>query len=459
MKNNFLLLILFVGLFLSGTYLFAQARKSTEVKYDFGDAPDTGYFTYYGSNGTNLGSFPSKLASFGARAVETNDVWLGNDANKESDAKLINGDSYDDGVDADLKSCKTSKAKVLVSVKNPGETAGTAYLNIYFDWNKDGVWSGADECADEWAVRNFPIDLSAQDNAIEVYIPEFTAGSNVKNIWYRAIITKNERLTYLNQNGQGEFASGEVEDYGPILPANGKTFGAVCRPDLLIIKHGKEGTFNIKKKPNSIALSDAYLANSVTPKTAARKIWDTGLSFVYESKQIDPPKRVVWETVPVKVKFIAKTATKIVNCQAAVVHGSLAATPQDIGDYTKPEITGSITEEAQDGKTVISGTITPACEDLIAAGVYGIEIPLQKQYPEVSIIETEMVSLNLNGCTPVQCATTSEKISCLGTEPMQYNVSSFFDVFTDIETVPKSLHVNLLDAGGNIMAAADLPLL
>ena len=439
MKKYFLAALI-LGLFFNGTYLLAES------KYDFGDAPD----------GTSTGSFPSKLVSDGARVSVTSSVWLGNGVDKENDAKLINGDSYDDGVDADLKSCQTSKAKVLVSVKNPGKMEGTAYLNIFFDWNKDGAWSGADDCADEWAVRNFPIDLSAQDKAMEVYIPEFTAGKTVKDVWYRAILTKDERLTYENQNGQGSFQKGEVEDYGPVIKAS-KKFGAVCKPDLLIIKHGKEGTFRIKKKPNSVALADAYLANSVWPKTAARKIWDTGLSFVYESKQVDPPKRVVWETVPVKVKFAGKTATKIVNCQAAVVHGSLAATPQDIGDYTKPEITGSITSEAQNDKTMISGTITPSCPDLVAEGIYGFEIPLIKQHPEMNQIEIEMVSLNLNGNSSTACTIADNKITCLGTEPMQYNVDSFFDIFTEMSSVPDVMHLHMLDSTGNIIAAADLP--
>ena len=115
MTNFLFASLLFVG----GTYLLAQTRTIASSKYDFGDAPDAGYFTYYGSSGASVGSFPSKLASDGARVSETNVVWLGNGVDKENDARLTNGDSYDDGIDVDLESCKTSKAKVLVSVKNP----------------------------------------------------------------------------------------------------------------------------------------------------------------------------------------------------------------------------------------------------------------------------------------------------------------------------------------------------
>ncbi len=237
----------------------------------------------------------------------------------------------------------------------------------------------------------------------------------------------------------------------------GKQFGAVCKPDLLVIKHGKEGTFSIKKKRNSVALSDSYLANSVTAKTSARRIWDTGLSFVYESKQIDPPRRVVWETVQVKVKFAGKTATKLVNCNAAVVHGHLNATSQNLHDYTKIGVTGSITSTSMDGKTVISGTITPSCSGIVAEGIYGFEVPIKKQHPDMNEVETEMVSMNLNGGSSTECTVTNKKITCLATDPMQLGVNSFFDIFTEISTIPDSMHLHMLDSEGNIIAATDLP--
>ncbi|EKD76319.1 MAG: Cell surface protein [uncultured bacterium] len=434
--------------------------QATSSKYDFGDAPDAGYFTYYGSNGASLGSFPSFLASNGARVSETDQVWLGDTVSTEADAKLINGDAGDDGISVSLKSCQTSTAKVIVHVANPGETSGTAYLNMFFDWNKDGTWSGADDCADEWAVRNFPIDLGAQDETLQLVVPEFMAGKKIKDVWYRAVITKDQRLTYESQNGQGEFTAGEVEDYGPTPAATGKKFGAVCTPDLLIIKHGKTGTFTIKRKPGSVPIADALLANSVTAKTGARKINDTGLSFTYESSQVDGPLRVVWETVQVKVRFIGKTATKLVNCNVAVVHGKVPSTPQDLGDFSTTEITGDVTNTGDDQATTLSGNFTLTDDTLVARGVYGIEIPLTEQIPGLESVPTEMVTLTLSGGNCVPCAVDADnkKLTCLGTEPILPSVESFFDIFfgavaADLE----ALHLHLLDSAGDVVAATDLP--
>lgn len=447
---------LVLTLLFSTGYLLAQPALAAESKYDFGDAPDAGYFTYYGSSGTSTGSFPSKLASDGARVSDTSVVWLGSNVNKENDANLLDADLYDDGVDVALTSCSASKAYIMVHVKDLGETSGTAYINMFFDWNKDGSWSGEDECAPEWAVRNFAVDLSVQERNIMVYIPEFTAGKKVSDVWYRAVITKDERLTYLNQNAQGSFQKGEVEDYGPVVKTSQK-FGAVCRPKLKVIKHGKTGKFTIKKKSGSINFTKILLANSVVPNNKYRSITLGGNNKVfYRSKKVDPPKRVVFEDFHVRVRF-GKTASILTTCRVAVVHSNLKATMQGPHDYTEPKLEGTINSSSMNGKTVLSGTIKPTCQTVAAIGIYGFEIPLKKQHPEMNEMETEMVSMNLNGGSSTDCSVTNEKITCLGTEPMQYNVDSFFDIFTEISLIPDSLHLHMLDSGGNIVAAADLP--
>jgi hypothetical protein len=427
-----------------------------ETKYDFGDAPDNGYFTYYGSSGASTGSFPSRLASDGARVSDTSAVWLGTNVNKEDDAQLLDADLYDDGVDVDLNSCTSSKAYVNVHIDNPGETTGTAYINMFFDWNKDGSWSGEDECAPEWAVRNFTVDLSAQERDVMVYIPEFTAGEKIKNIWYRAIVTKDERLTYLNQNGQGEFAAGEIEDYGPVIKG-GKKFGAVCQPKLKVIKHGKTGKFTIQKKRGSINFTKILLANSVVANNKFRSITFAGNNKIfYRSKKVDSPKRVIFEDFQVRVRF-GKTASILTTCHAAIVHSNLKATTQPPHDYTEPKLEGTINSSSMNGKTVLSGTIKPTCQTVADLGIYGFEIPLQNQHPDMSDIETEMVSLNLNGGGSTECSMTTEKITCLGTEPMQYYTDSFFDIFAEIPLIPDSLHLHMVDSQGNVVAAADLP--
>ena len=193
------------------------------TNYDYGDAPD-------GATGT----FPSKEASNGARTLTTDEVWLGQKVNTETDSRQVDQDKFDDGVDLKLKSCKTSKAVFLVQVENPGEMSGTAYLNLFADWDKSGEWSGSDDCAAEWAVRNFPVDLSAQTEAITAYVPAFMAGENVNDIWFRAIVTKDQRL--YDETGAGSFTSGEVEDYTREVKGQLSSNGFVHEEILEIIK-------------------------------------------------------------------------------------------------------------------------------------------------------------------------------------------------------------------------------
>ena len=160
-----------------------------------------------------IGKFPSLLGSDGARAIDTDVVWLGELRDKEDNSKQVDVDN-DDGVSADFKSCASSPVTFEVHLKKPGETSGIGYLNLFADWNRDGQWSGSDECAAEWALQNFPIDLAKQTDPIQSYIVPVPTGKET-NVWYRAVVSYDEKLT--RSDGGGEFSAGEVEDYGPTL--------------------------------------------------------------------------------------------------------------------------------------------------------------------------------------------------------------------------------------------------
>src|SRR3990167_6521325 len=154
-----------LALGLVGYFAFANvASKSPktssapEINYDFGDAPD----------GTG-GQFPSLLASNGARVKKTDQVWLGQAVTVENDSKQVDKDEADDGVKVNATSCSQSTAYFFVQVEDAGKISGNAYLNLYADWNKDGRWNGGDECASEWAVANFTVDLTKQTDQIAVY--------------------------------------------------------------------------------------------------------------------------------------------------------------------------------------------------------------------------------------------------------------------------------------------------
>lgn len=437
---------------------FAPVVASAASTLDFGDAPD-GKLTGY-TGGATVGSFPSLLTSDGARTADVATIWLGDKVDKESDSKQVDVDAFDDGVAVTLSSCATSKASLLVHVTKPGTTSGTAYLNMFFDWDKNGKWGGTDSCgADEWAVRNVPVDLSAQTTAVAVYVPSFLAGKNVTNIWYRAAVTLDERM--LSETGTGSYAKGEVEDYGPARkPANAKKFGAYCKPNPLILFHGAAGKFEIKPKPGSVPITFVGLANNVTPNTKQRKLQVAGLTVRYTSKKVDKPNRVVFETVPVRVRF-GTTASIIVKCNAVVIHFTpRVPQQQNVHDYTTTKVTGAYTVTTSGTNRILRTRFTPIDTEMVALRLTGVDIPLAAQ----GLPDPHSVDLNINGqgfppdwrCDLVPSSQGNIK-RCQGTTPLQLNVDSFFDIwFATGFTPPRSLHAHLL-SNGEVVAAVDLP--
>ena len=304
--------ISFLVLGFVGYFIFTNIiNKSPKTNFDFGDAPDGGQ-----------GQFPSLLKSNGARAKKTDDVWLGQAVTTELDSKQVNSDEADDGVRGKAVSCQESTVYFFVQSKNPGKTSGTAYLNLYADWNKDGRWSGSDECASEWAVQNFPVDLEKQKDEIAVYTPTFTAGKKTDKIWFRGAVTLNQQM---NETATGEFASGEIEDYGPKEPGDERYYNFYCDPDPLIIKHGSQGSVNIVPDWGSEPIFDAQFGKNYQPKNAKRKVAmgkDNIFTFESSDNDIDPPKRSVPHFVDIRVRFGAggKEAVLEKACRVIVEH-------------------------------------------------------------------------------------------------------------------------------------------
>ena len=287
-----------------------SGKQTSETNFDFGDAPDG-----------KQGQFPSRLISNGARTKKTDDVWLGLVATIEKDSKQVNIDEADDGVKLNATSCKQSTAYFFVRIKNPGKMKGAAYLNLYADWNKDGRWRGSDECATEWIVQNFPIDLGKQTNEIAVYAPQFTAGKNTEKIWYRGVVTLDQKM---DETATGEFASGEVEDYGPKSPGEEKYYNFYCMPDPLTINHGSKGGVKILPDFFSEPIFDLQFGKNFKPKDPKRQVAIQNNTFTFESsnKDIDPPKRSVPHFVDIRVRFGAggKEAEVEKSCTVIVEH-------------------------------------------------------------------------------------------------------------------------------------------
>ncbi|MBI4912223.1 MAG: hypothetical protein HY823_05760 [Acidobacteria bacterium] len=184
---------------------------------NFGNAPDgtpTGYPTVFGIiNPAQTGSFPTKLANNGARTLSIADGILGTQAKQTADAAI--GDFSDvDGLQ-DMTVVLTSippPAAMAVKVTAPtGGSGGTMYLNVLFDRNMNGNWNDADE----WVVKNHPVNLPAPGTSATVTPPAFpfSTGAVLPDpAWMRVALTR-EQIQGGTWNGTGSFSSGEVEDW------------------------------------------------------------------------------------------------------------------------------------------------------------------------------------------------------------------------------------------------------
>ncbi|TSC82924.1 MAG: peptidase S8/S53 subtilisin kexin sedolisin [Parcubacteria group bacterium Gr01-1014_19] len=284
-----------------------------------------------------IGKFPSLLGSDGARAIDGDIVWLGESRDKESNSKQVDADS-DDGISTNFNSCSASNASFIVHVEKPGKTEGVAYLNLWADWNRDGQWSGSDKCAAEWAVQNYEIDLSKQTEEISVHVPVFTAGENAENIWYRGVVSYNEKLT--RSDGGGEFAAGEVEDYGPIVlkpvTKDGDNlrqppplpFGASCKP--VFINHRESGVITVVAALGSDPIRNTALGRGLPPARdgKAQKL-DNPLApntFGF-TPHTDPPFRTQHAVVPIQVQF-NQGGRQTLKCSVWIEHdGPLVPIP------------------------------------------------------------------------------------------------------------------------------------
>lgn len=305
-----------VGLLALGAVVFFRItnyKGANKIPFDFGDAHD--------------GNFPSLLTSNGARAKGVDKIWLGLAATVENDSKQVDVDEADDGVKLDVRSCSASQAYFFVHLKDFGEASGTAYLNLYADWNNDGKWSGSDACASEWAVRNFPIDLSKQNQEVALYAPEFTAGKNTQDFWYRGIVSLNQQM---NETATGEFESGEVEDYSK-EPEDEKYYGAYCDPAPLEIKHGDKGDIKVLPILFSEPINKVEFGQNYNPKTDKRKVSIQNNIVTYESSQkdVDPPKRFDRHLVDLKASFGAAGVEAVLegSCVVDVEHDEITKIP------------------------------------------------------------------------------------------------------------------------------------
>jgi len=175
---------------------------------------------------------PEALAFLG------NDVTLENEADIGPDEDAVNNidppndqpdqDRADDGVQVPLvlPHCQQTTFDYVVTVINP--IYRSVYVNVWFDFNRDGDWDDAPQCpstaavivADEWAVQNQQLNLSGP-GVFTFTTPPFrcwhpTGNDDPGPIWMR--------ITISEQRWDPGPIAGTV-GYGGSGPANGYVYG------------------------------------------------------------------------------------------------------------------------------------------------------------------------------------------------------------------------------------------
>ncbi|MBN2314082.1 MAG: hypothetical protein JXM79_09140, partial [Sedimentisphaerales bacterium] len=139
---------------------------------------------------------------------------------------LSDNDGGDDGIELplNLPDCQWATFDYTVTVIDPDVDL---WVNIWFDWNRDGDWDDTMECAQgaapEWAVQNqFLFDLAEGANVITTpAILSWHPENGPEKIWMRITLSEEpwKGGSHPDDKGnggsgpQGKYQYGETEDY------------------------------------------------------------------------------------------------------------------------------------------------------------------------------------------------------------------------------------------------------
>ena len=227
---------------------FKNERTGDEELFDLGDAPD-------GTNHSGLsmtaylgipGNFPTVfdpatgLPQGPRHSFPKADAWLGPNVSNENDADLLpdmdgltnidppnnaaDRDFYDDGIrfPISLPHCQETRFEYIITIP-PGSIGHDRYVNVWFDWNRDGDWADVFQCqtsndAPEWAVQNKLIPGGYPPGTHVFATPLFKSYNPPdvidKPIWMRISIA--DLVAPAPGDGRGPangYLYGETEDY------------------------------------------------------------------------------------------------------------------------------------------------------------------------------------------------------------------------------------------------------
>jgi hypothetical protein len=222
---------------------------------DLGDAPDStnhagAAMTAYPPGGPMgvQANFPTVFlgpAPFGPIHRNPQAIFLGAGVSTEFDADLPpdmdgptnitppldqpNQDGFDDGLLLlGIKPCQPSQFNYIVTVTNP--VVNQMFVNVWFDWNRDGDWDDTLQCsaatapAPEWAVQNQPVPIPGIGSfpmTTPQFMTWFSATTPMTDLWMRITISEQPwippmppvLLGYGGSGPQGGYKFGETEDY------------------------------------------------------------------------------------------------------------------------------------------------------------------------------------------------------------------------------------------------------
>ncbi|MBN2000104.1 T9SS type A sorting domain-containing protein [candidate division KSB1 bacterium] len=103
---------------------------------------------------------------------------------------------------------------IVVTNNMPNSTIG--YVNVLFDWNQDGLWSGIASCATAGAPEHVLVDFpvpNGYSGPLSVLVPPaFLIGPNSGFVWARFTVSE-QPVNTTDWDGSGIFEDGETEDY------------------------------------------------------------------------------------------------------------------------------------------------------------------------------------------------------------------------------------------------------